>query len=235
MVAISRKNLVLMAAVAGMAFVGQADAALRTWMNLGTDFNTAANWDTGAPVATDSVYFLTPEVTNPNINTASNLSLGSLNFGFTGVGYTLSSTGGGSLTLTNNGASSSTALQHDSSGTNTISAPLVLGNSTGLTTINVTNGSLVVSGNISGVPGNTGINKNGSGTLTLSGTNSFTGFVLGGGTLTNLGTNGVNLVNINSNTAMGNGNLSFGGTGNFTGFIGNTSGQYCPGSVVGFK
>ena len=108
--------------------VAQTYAATAIWNNIGTDFNTGANWTGGTgtggiPGAADNATFTGAEVTNPNLSLADTIQ--GLTFSTAASsGYTLSSSGP-SLTLTNTGTTINSAINAaDTSGINTISAPL---------------------------------------------------------------------------------------------------------------
>jgi autotransporter-associated beta strand protein len=187
-----------------------ADAE-RDWGNTGTDFNANASWSAGtggvAPGAGDVAWFKVVKSTNPNLSASKSIS--GLYFSSTASsGYTLSATSPFVLTLTGTatntggtetGDTTAAAIgANNTSGTNTISAPLALAPASGSTSTftQAAGGTLVVSGVVSG----TGITLNlpGSGIVTLSGPNTYSG-----GTTISAGT-----VNIGNASALGSGGLT---------------------------
>jgi hypothetical protein len=109
-----------------------AQAASAVWQNTGTDFNTGGNWSGGTgtggiPGTGDNATFTGAEVSNPNLSAS--LTIQGITFSTTTTtGYTLSASAGQSLTLTNVGTGASAAINAaNTSGANTISAPLILG------------------------------------------------------------------------------------------------------------
>jgi fibronectin-binding autotransporter adhesin len=180
-----QRKLRLAAAIALIPFSGllgrRAQAASAVWQNTGTDFNTGSDWSGGTgtggiPGPSDNATFTGPEVTNPNLSAS--LSIQGLTFSSTTTsGYTLSASSSQSLTLTNAGTGASAAINAaNTSGTNTISAPLILGGAAASQAAftQAAGGTLTISANISST--NTeGLLINGAGTVVLSGTNSFTG------------------------------------------------------------
>jgi hypothetical protein len=121
-------------ATVGLSFFDcpSARAASAVWQNTGTDFNTGGNWSGGTgtggiPGTGDNATFTGPEVSNPNLSAS--LTIQGMTFSTTtSKGYTLSASAGQSLTLTNVGTGATGAVNAaNTSGTNTISAPLILG------------------------------------------------------------------------------------------------------------
>jgi fibronectin-binding autotransporter adhesin len=183
-------------------------AATVTWDNDlldgdDTNFNNAANWSggSGVPGAADNATFTGAKAVDPNLTASDNI-LGLTFSTAASSGYTLSSSDPSTikLTLTNTGTTSSSAINAaNTSGTNTISAPIILGGAaaTTATFTQATGGTLVVSGNITSTNAITGLALATGGVYTLSGTNSFNGTTtLNGATL-----------NIGSNSALGTGAL----------------------------
>ncbi|MGH8100085.1 MAG: autotransporter-associated beta strand repeat-containing protein [Chthoniobacterales bacterium] len=181
-----------------LAFSTTTWAGVKTWGNTGTDFNDANSWVGGKlPKVTDSVDFSGPEVTNPNLSAS--FELLAISFSATdSSSYTLSSSSPAiKLTLDSvTNGSTSAIYTANTSGTNTISAPVVFGAAAGSTqTVTIgSGGTMVISGVISST-NNVTIAKEGAGTLTLSGTNTYAG-----GTALNAGT-----LNINNASALGTG------------------------------
>ncbi len=150
-----------------------------TWANSGTDYNAGASWSGTAPGASDAAVFNAAALTQPNLSAS--LTNQQVRFSTAGAsGYTLSATPGASLTLTNTGSGTAAALSsYNTSGTNTVSAPIILGAAAGSTqyVTMANNGTLHVSGNISEL--NSGItlqlNPGAGDVIRLSGNNTFTG------------------------------------------------------------
>ncbi len=169
----------------------------RVWSGLsGTDDNwtSGANWTGGsAPVSPgDAVVFAGSTRLTPVLDTS--FSVPSLTFDSTASAFTLSASGGSSLTL-----SGGTGLTNNSASPQAVNFPITLGSAqtfeadgAGTLTVggNVTNGgNLLTVGGANGsaisgaISGGGGLTKNGSGSLGLSGANSY-----GGATAINAGT-----------------------------------------------
>src|SRR5215210_1926341 len=104
------------------------------WNNTGTDFNAAASWTpAGGPPgtsSTDTALFPSAPGTNPNL-TASPAPFAALRFTSTTPGYTLSGNAGTVLTVTSTSTGATASLfSANTSGSNTISANVVLGSAT---------------------------------------------------------------------------------------------------------
>ncbi len=176
---ISGRLMAILAAVLLASPFAQAGSV--TWGNTGTDFNFNAggNWLGGsAPGVGDNATFSGVKTTNPNLSLSG--SVQGLTFETTATsGYTLSSSNGATnLTLTNTGTTTNSAIYGaNTSGTNTISAPLVLGAATSgtQTFTQVSGGTLAISGPIS--EANTGVKLvySGNGIFSISGANTYTG------------------------------------------------------------
>jgi fibronectin-binding autotransporter adhesin len=189
----ARRSLVLSAAAVAAVVSGfekDSRAASPTWNNTGTDFNTGADWTGGTgtggiPGTGDNATFSSAKVTNPNLSAS--LTIQGLTFSTTAAsGYTLSNTNSAVLTLTNIGTGASAAINAaNTSGTNTISAPLILGGTSGSDAAftQAAGGTLVLSGAISSTS-DEGVLINGAGTVQFSANNSY----YAGGTLLNAGT-----------------------------------------------
>jgi autotransporter-associated beta strand protein len=194
-----------------MMLLGAANASRAAdcvWTNAPAgplDYNAATSWTNGvAPGASDAAVFTNAAVAQPNLSAS--LINRQVRFASAGAsGYTLSANPGASLTLTSTGsgttAGTGSALvgQH-TSGTNTISAPIILGAAAG-STQNVsmaTAGTLVFLGNISeqnsGIKLQLGVGVN---TVRLSGNNSFTG-----GLTIDPGGSGTFVLELGSDTAI---------------------------------
>lgn len=202
----ARTALPIILALAVLTLGQSADAIDQTWKNTATDFNSGASWVSGtAPGLGDRAIFSGPAVTQPNLSAS--VSIASLLFGTStsSSGYDLTSSSTSiSLTLTSTATSGSNQAitTSNSSGTNTIDAPIVLGAAAGATqTFSIASGgTLVINGIISEANAGIKVSKTGAGTLTLYGNNSFSG--------------GVNLTSgtiaVGSDTALGSGPLVFG-------------------------
>lgn len=148
-----------------------------TWANGGTDWNTFTDWVSNIPpTAGGTATFTGAEVSNPNISTS--VSIGQLNFATSGTGYNVTASSGQTLTLTNVGTSSGSVAINagNTSGINTITAPIVLGGASGSTEefLQASGGSLIINGAIS--DGGNGIALAlATGTITLSGNNTYSG------------------------------------------------------------
>jgi autotransporter-associated beta strand protein len=212
------KILLIPAMLAALA--GSALAANGIWSNNGTDFNLPSNWTPGLPGASDRGLFNGTVGTQPSLS--SNITMSGLTFNATASGYIISSASG-SLTLTSNvtGSSLSTIYAVNTSGTNTISAPIILAPSTqGGGFYQIAGGTLAITGPISSTPGITGLTLTGSASgskFTLSGNNTYSG------NTTIVGAS--NLLNINSATAISSGTLITGSVSSQTANIDNTSGS----------
>ena len=209
--AMKKKNLLLSALVgfAMVAAAGSAVAANGTWNNTGTDFNNGTNWTPGLPPPADRGIFDGAAVTQPDLSAS--ITLSGITFNSTTTsGYLLSSTSG-SLTLTSTAIGTTLAAirANNTSGTNTISAPIILGQAaaTGAGFSQTANGTLAITGDISSTYAITGLTLSGSAgsKYTLSGNNTYSGNTTIGGTSV--------LLNINSPTAISSGALVAGATG----------------------
>jgi len=145
---------------------GETPQTIRTWTGTASNlWDVDANWGGTKPVAGDDLVF---PASASNKSTSNNFPAGTSfnSITFEGTGYTLATN---SISLPAGGITSNI-----SGGSNTISFNIAL---TATTTIAVTNSNetLTISGIISSAAGVYGINKTLPGTLTLSGSNTFTG------------------------------------------------------------
>jgi len=192
--------------------------AQQTWKNTAgnTDFNTGASWVSGAaPGAGDVGAFAAARVVNPNLSAS--LSISGLYFKGTGSsGYDVTSSSSaikftltGTATTTGGtetGNSTAAAIgAENTSGTNTIDAPIILAPSSGTTSTfyQANGGTLIVNGDISGAAITLNINGTSGGIIQLAGNNTYSG-----GTTLQSGI----VLNINSATAVGTGTLTFNGS-----------------------
>lgn len=194
------KLLIVPAMVVVLA--GSAQAATKTWAPSTTDFNLTTNWTGGLPTSADVATFTGAAGTQPNLT--GNITTQSLFFSSAASsGYSLTRTAG-SLTLNGTGADGSSFLDaRNTSGTNTINAPIIIGYAAAQTArINQSGGgTLELLGDISSTNAITGLNitVGNLGGLTLSGNNTYQG-------TTRMSTSN-GLLNINSVTAISSGAL----------------------------
>jgi autotransporter-associated beta strand protein len=190
-----------------------AEAGTQTWQNNGTDFNDPNNWSSGVPGPTDTARFNSAMGTQPNLSAS--LAINNLNFTSAGVGYDLTSSNTGiKLTLMRTGTGGASAINAvNTSGTNTIDAPLILGAAANQTQTftQSSGGTLIVNGVISNT-NNVTLSLNGGGIIQLGGANTYSG-----GTTLNAGT-----LNINNASALGTGTFTIAGGSNA--IIDNTTG-----------
>jgi fibronectin-binding autotransporter adhesin len=165
-------------------FSQSAQAAARSWNNVGTDFNTTANWTGGVPGTGDVGLFDVAEVTQPNLSAS--LTIAGLRFTPSGAtGYDITNTGGAVLTL--NGVSttgsggtttaSASAFRNDNTtGTTQVDAPLNLAPSTLISTIfqEAGDGSTLILNGAIGQTGTVALSLK-NGTIELNGNNSYSG------------------------------------------------------------
>src|SRR5437667_3633253 len=213
-VAICRRRFAIACLLALFALLPQsAQAANTTWGNTGTNFNSGTSWSGGtAPGSNDTAVFNVAAITQPNVT--GSLSIKTLNFSTTASsGYDLTSSNTGvKLTLTNTGTGASSAINAaNTSGINTIDAPIVLGAaaSSTQTLTQAAGGTLIMNGVISNTNSVT-LSLAGSGIITLAGANTYSG-----GTTLASGTT----LRINNATALGTGTFTING-----GTIDNTTG-----------
>ena len=189
-----------------------AHAANRTWANTGTVFNTSSSWNNGSdPGSNDVAVFDSAAITQPRL--ALPTTIQELNFSTTtSSGYDLTSPGPSyTLTLLNTCTGTTSAINAaNTSGTNTIDAPLILGaasNST-QTFTQASGGTFIINGVISST-NTVALSLTGGGIFQLSGANTYSG-----GTTLASGTT----LDINNATALGTGTFTING-----GTIDNTS------------
>ena len=175
-------------------------------------FPNQPNLTTGVTVGT--VWMTTGVVQNVTISGPGTLSLSGL--GILGTGILVDNPNTATLTITANvGINNSQAWTNNSGNLFTVSGNVALGGNA--VTVNGT-GDTLISGNVSGMGSVSDLNKDGSGTLTLTGTNTY-----GGGTAVNGGTL---LVDNTSGVGTGTGAVTVSNAGTTlggTGTIGTTS------------
>jgi len=185
----------------------------RVWKNTATAFNSSGSWTpSGIPGSSDVADFNSAMITQPNLS--GSLTIQELFFSTTTAsGYDLTSSNTSvKLTLTNTGTGTTSAIDaENTSGTNTIHAPIVLGaaaNST-QTFTQAAGGTLIMIGVISST-NTVKLSLAGSGIIQLAGANTYSG-----GTILASGTT----LRINNATALGTGTFTING-----GTIDNTTG-----------
>jgi autotransporter-associated beta strand protein len=202
-----------------------------------SDFNTAGNWTAvsgSAPPTTGDVGWLKSTPANKSINLSSSVSIAGLYFNGTGAsGYSITSSNTSTaFTLTASGStigtetSDTTAVAigaENTSGTNTISAPITLAPSTGSTSTisQATGGTLTISGVISG-SGIT-LDKTSGGTLVLSGANTYSGGTTVDAGIVQMSGSGT-LGSTSSTLTMSGGNLQLNGTNQTVGALNGSGG-----------
>ncbi len=210
---LSKSALVVFAFLA-VGLVSSAHAATITWSGAGTDWNTAANWNSGAgpvPGAADTAVLPFPKPANsPNLAAAGTCLILQVNDAYTITGAgTLTVATAGNIAVNNAAATISCGLAFG--GTDTIfanpGASLSVTGTVALVAANILTvdaggtGSVTLnaSGGITGA--GTSITKVGTGTLSLLGANSFT----------TSATPGINIAN---GTVVAQSNLPFGAAAN---------------------
>ncbi len=167
--------------------IGGAAAVTSSWnVDAGGSYGLAGNWSNGVPDAPAATAIFGPVITAPRtVNLDANHTVGEIDFN-NANSYTIAAGAGGTLTLNNNGLS---AVIQDINGSHAISAPIAITAGLNVTVAGASN-VMTLSGIISGAGP---INKDGDGTLALTGNNSYAG----GATISN-GT-----VQINSASSLG--------------------------------
>lgn len=152
------RGALFLSAPAGPITGPNAIQAVKTWNNLGTDFDDDASWIGGKPGLNDIATFTIAKVTDPIVTNTSTQTILGLAFDTGGIGYTISSNpnailgiGTGGISAANiTGANTITAgllLNFDQSitqaagGTLNITGPVILGPGTGITTLTIGDGS----------------------------------------------------------------------------------------------
>jgi fibronectin-binding autotransporter adhesin len=198
-------------ALAGSSLLAMssAHAVDGTWNTVNNgNWSTSSNWlgsPDPVPGGVGSIISIESNITGARdvtIDTTSR-TVGSLTIGDASHGFTIRATGGASL-IFDNGLSDATLTENFTTGlADFITAPITLNSNLALTT----NGSLTVSGEISGL--SKSITKSGAGTLILTGNNSYSGgFTLDAGTVQVASTN--NAV-VDPYTGFGTGTLTING------------------------
>ena len=198
---------IIAALAAALLAAPLANAADKTWAPGTTNFNLGTNWTGGLPGTGDNANFSGAAGTQPQLT--ANTTVQGLTFATTtSSGYTLSTAAGPfALTLTNTGTAATSAINAaNTSGTNTISAPIVLGAASAATQTftQATGGTLAISGVIS--EANAGVNLTYAGGVTtaakytITGSNTYTGNTVIGETST-----ATTLVSAQNSNAFGTG------------------------------
>jgi fibronectin-binding autotransporter adhesin len=167
----------LLAACSSLLVITCAHAVSGNWTSVNAgNWSTATNWSSNPTVpgtTAGDVININSNIAGARIVTIDTTSrtVGSLTIGDSdnSHGFTLAASGGANLTFNNNG--SAATLTENGSILDTISAPIVLADNLEVTT----GGSLTISGIVSETGGARTLTKNGVGTLTLNGNNSYTG------------------------------------------------------------
>ena len=144
-------------------------SSVAIWTGAGTtnNFSTAANWQGNVvPQAGAQLIFQGTARTSPNNNLAAGTSFASIEF--EGSGFNLK---GNSITLGSNNTPGTITVDSTASAA-AISLNLQLA---GTTSVTINGGPLTVSGNMSDATGSSGSLSESGGTLTLSGTNTYSG------------------------------------------------------------
>lgn len=200
------------AVVAGLTLLSTMPAALaavNTWQGgVSTDFNTSGNWSLSALDVADISTFTGAAAVQPNVGV--DITVTQVNFLLGSSGYILSSTSPAALTL-----SSGTPIKgQNTSGTNTVSANLILVGGGTKSIQQDGNGTLVVSGNISESSPGTAVKYErvsaAFGKYIITGQNSYSGettFVDGTFSISSFGSSG-------SDSSVGkSGTVNLGGSG----------------------
>jgi len=156
------------------------------WNDLSGNWSTTANWSTGTPPnGMDAMAgFLGKATQDRTVTVDSPVTVGTILFDNAAYSYTLAGSGGNSITMSSLSGTAAITVNH---GTHQISAPIVLASNTTVTVANLTD-TLTLSGDISGT--GTGLTLEGSGTLVLSGNNTYdSGTFVNGGLLAILDAN----------------------------------------------
>jgi autotransporter-associated beta strand protein len=154
----------------------------------GTGWGTPTNWVNSVVPNSAGASAIFPAVAQTAITLDGDKMAGDLTFN-SAAGYTIASGTGGNLVL-NNGSNVATIT--DTLGNHAINAPLVLGSSDTAVAVSRAVDTFTITGNVSG---GSSILKSGSGTLALTGSNSFTGGVsLNGGVITIVSSNNLGAV-----------------------------------------
>ncbi|MEI8375032.1 MAG: TIGR03790 family protein [Planctomycetota bacterium] len=166
--------------VAGGAFVVHvASGAVNGWGNSAGNglWSRPLNWTSGSlPQNNDGVARFSGAAHGGTVMLDISATVEEIALDNSGGGdYTIAASPGQTLTLSSTNGSASQCLVNVLSGNHTISAPLALATGGNLFAVANPADSLAVSGNVSG---NGSVTKTGAGTLTLSGSNAYTGNAL---------------------------------------------------------
>jgi autotransporter-associated beta strand protein len=157
-----------------------------TWTNsAGGSWSTAGFWSgSQAPTTTGDTALFGSAVTSgtATVTLDGSHTLSGLTFNNTAASYSITTGTGGNLTLV---ATSGAVTLANSGGSHSISASIALGSNLNVTT--VAGSKLAISGPVTQINAGTSLNLSGSGTLVLSGSDSYSG-----GTTVNSGTLDVN-------------------------------------------
>ena len=179
----ARRRLLGLVVGGVLAWAGTAGATNYTWTPTGAgtyDWNDApTNWGGGFPNASgDSANLSIALAGSQTINLNQVITVGTINLGSTNgtYGTTIAAGTGGSLIMdVASGSATITRAWNGSGTTDLISANVQLNDNLSVNDSIISGAALTISGNISESGGSRSLTKNGTGTLVLSGTNSFTG------------------------------------------------------------
>ncbi|CAN5779332.1 hypothetical protein BH09VER1_BH09VER1_17550 [soil metagenome] len=166
----------LFGAAALLLATSLAQAANMSWLNAGTDFNTASNWNTTTPGTGDVALFNTAASVQPNLS--SSLTIQELSFNSVAIGYNLTSSSTTvTLTLTNVGTGAAGAISAVSTtGSNVISGPLILGAAAGSSqAFTQSSGGLLALTGVIASTNSVNLSLAGGGIIALGGANTYTG------------------------------------------------------------
>ena len=157
-----------------------------------SNWNDNASWtpNTAFPNAADDLAALTNNITVDNqISLSAPVTIGGMNIGDASGNNKFTINSGQSITLDVENGSGTLTRSTTGTGADAIAANIILADPL-ITSVNSTNGSLTLSGAITETGAAKTFTKTGSGTLNLSGNNSFSGTVfINGGTLGSIGAN----------------------------------------------
>ena len=186
----------------GAVTVHRETGTPNNWGNGGNAglWSNPSNWTSGLPQNGDGVARFSGSGGTVTIDNSASVEEIEFEFDKSGAGYTIAASPGQTLTLSSTNGSGSQSLINVISGSHTISAPLVLATAGNLMTVTNPTDFLTVSGIVSG---SGSLTKTGSGWLSLTGSNTYTGTTtVNAGTL-QLSTSGALAINGNLSVSGG--------------------------------